>query len=108
MSRDKIKVIEFGMDDDRRSLPKSTAHGAMKIIEFDNEPDDGGKRVATARDVRDIKIIEFDGDPEVRKSPVPQKTGRRVGPVKIKEFAEDGEDRKTIGGTPNIKILEFD
>ncbi len=108
MIRDKIKIIEFGMDDDRPSLTKPTGGGAMKIIEFDNDPDDSRKRVATAGDVGHIKIIEFDDDPNTKKPPVAEKIEKRVGPVKIKEFAEDLEAREPIGGAPKIKIMEFD
>ncbi len=108
MSRDKIKIIEFGMDDDRPSLPNSTGGGAMKIIEIDNDPGDSRKWVATARDIGHIKIVEFDNDPETEKTPVPEKTKKRVGPLKIKEFDKEPETRESMGGAPKIKIMEFD
>lgn len=108
MSRDEIKIIEFGMDDDRPSLPNSTGGGTMKIVEFGNDPGDSRKRVAVARDVGHIKIIEFDNDPETEKAPEPEKTKKRIGPLKIKEFGKEPETRESTGGAPKIKIMEFD
>ncbi len=108
MSRDEIKIIEFGMDDDRPSLPNATGGGAMKIIELDKDPGDSRKRVATAGDIGHIKIVEFDNDPETEKTPVPESTKNRIGPLKIKEFGKEPETRESIGGAPKIKIVEFD
>ena len=44
MNRGKIKIIEFGMDDERPkgSPPGSAGAARMKIVEFDNEPAGGG------------------------------------------------------------------
>ncbi len=108
VSRDKIKIIEFGMDDDRPSLPNATGGGAMKIVELDKDPGDSRKRVATARDIGHIKIVEFDNDPETEKTPVPEETKKRIGPLKIKEFDKEPETRESIGDAPKIKIMEFD
>ena len=108
MSRDEIKIIEFGIDDDRPARPDSTGGGAMKIIEFGNDPGDSRKRVAAAGAIGHIKIVEFDNDPETEKTPVPEETKKRIGPLKIKEFDKEPETRESIGDAPKIKIMEFD
>ena len=108
MSSDKIKILEFRMDDDGPSLPGPTGDRAMKIIDFDHDSDDSRKRVATAKDVGHIKIVEFGNDPKTGKIRLPEKTDRRVGPVKIKEFNKEPEAQKSIGRTPKLKIMEFD
>lgn len=108
MNRDKIKILEFGLDDDGPSRRRPTGDGAMKIIEFDKTPDDSRKRVATAKDVGHIKIVEFGNEPEPRKIRMSEKIERRVGPMKIKEFDKEAAARESIAGTPKIKIVEFD
>lgn len=108
MSRDEIKIIEFGIDDDRPARSDSTGGGAMKIIEFGNDPGDSRKRVAAAGAIGHIKIVEFDDDPETERTPVPEKTKKRIGPLKIKEFGKEPETRESTGGAPEIKIVEFD
>ena len=110
MSRDNIKIIEFGMEDDSPPSANPAGGREMKIVEFDNDPHDSQARVATAKDVGHIKIIEFDDDPKTEKTPMPEKPRKLVGPVKIKEFdkEEEAEARESSGGAPKIKILEFD
>jgi hypothetical protein len=110
VSRDKIKIIEFGMEDDGPSPADSAGGAAMRIIEFDNDPQESQTRVATAKDVGHIKIVEFDDDSKTKKAPMPEKPRKPVGPVKIKEFdkEEEAETRGPGFGAPKIKIMEFD
>ncbi len=110
MSRDKIKIVEFGVDDDGPSPPAASGDRGMKIIEFDNEPGDGGKRVATAKDVGQIKIIEFDDEPRDKKASPPEPPRQTVGAIKIKEFGKEAEAeaREPSSGERKIKIVEFD
>lgn len=116
MSRDKIKIIEFGMDDG--SPPPAETGGGVKVVEYGDDRGGGRKRVATAADVGRIKIVEFDDDREAGNTPPPERPAppapaarpakRTVGPVKIRDFDKESEDRKTPGGGPRIKIMEFD
>lgn len=110
MNRGKIKIIEFGMDDDDPSPKDVSGGGGLKIIEFDNEPQESPKRVATAKDVGHIKIIEFDDDRTAKRAPPPERPRRAVGPVKIREFdkEDEPEGRGSIGVGAKIKIVEFD
>ncbi len=98
MNRDRIKIVEFDMDDEKSTAPATPG--------------------ATAKDIGPIKIIEFDDDatpakfrePEVgpeapRKSKAPRRT---VGPIKIIEFDKEQDAYETVGGAPKIKIMEFD
>ena len=39
---------------------------------------------------------------------MPEKTKKRIGPLKIKEFGKEPETRESTGGAPEIKIVEFD
>jgi hypothetical protein len=112
VSRDKIKIIEFGMDQDSPSPTGASGSGLVKIKEFGDDRAEARTRAATAKDIGPIKIIEFDDGPQTRK-PKPQaappaKAGKRVGPVKIKAFDEEREAEVSIGGAPKIKIMEFD
>ena len=119
MDRSKIKIIEFGKDDDRPGAPAVEAGGArgMKIVEFDDEPDRGPRRPSRPREVGRIRIVEFDDDPPARRAPpeLDPSSGApaprtRVGAIKIKEFDEDGRERPggTGRGGPRIRIVEFD
>ena len=119
MDRGKIKIIEFGMDDERpKGSPSSSAGAArMKIVEFDNEPAGGGGRAATRSEPGRIRIVEFDDEkPRARSErPSPPEWGpsvsrARVGAIKIKEFDDEGQERARggAGATSRIKIVEFD
>jgi len=117
MNRNDIKIVEFGMDGEEMPAP-TEAGGTIKVVEFDNDREDGPKRVVTAADVGSIKIIEFDDNgkavasrgPDRRPEPATESKPSRtaVGPIKIVEFDKDGEGHETAGGAAKIKILEFD
>ena len=142
MERDKMKIIEFGRDggDPSRPAPAGGAPGGvrdrgpgtrphradtgpdaparMKIIEFDGDEPEGGRRPATAaREIAHIRIVEFEGgEPRTervsRPAPARAHSGApvRVAPIKIREFGEehDARSRGAGGKGPKIKILEFD
>ncbi len=108
MNRDKIKIIEFGKEEESPPQPDSARDATIKIVEFDNDPADSPKRVATAKDIGHIKIIEFDDDPKTKASSAPEQRAARVGPVSIKEFDKDAEVDEPTGRPPKIKIMEFD
>ena len=119
MDRGKIKIIEFGKDEEspRASTPEFGGARSMKIVEFDNEPASGGGRAAVKPEPGRIRIVEFDDDrPRTkaeRASPPewgPSTSRARVGAIKIKEFDDEGQERpRGSGGTASrIKIVEFD
>ena len=137
MERDRMKIIEFGRDGEgasrrapsgevpggarkrgsagTRPLRADAGPGAparMKIIEFD-----GGGPATAAREVAHVRIIEFDGGaPRTegvgRPAPGRKRSGPpvRVGPIKIREFGEEGDVRSssTGGKGRKIRIMEFD
>lgn len=118
MDRDKMKIIDFGMDESRpprgTSATGASSGPAMKIVDFDGDSGHDRKhRVNTGH----VKIVEFnDDEPEARlenrpataeKRPAPKV---RLGPIKIREFGREEETRPryTKGKAPQIKIMEFD
>ena len=119
MDRGKIKIIEFGKDDENPRAPMADSRHArgMKIVEFDNEPTGGGRRAGAKPEVGRIRIVEFDDDrPRARAEPAsppewgPSASRARVGAIKIKEFDDEGQERPRGGGgaASRIKIVEFD
>ena len=108
MSRDNIKIIEFGMDDDPRPASRSPDSGTRKIIEFDNDREDNRQRFMSGKNVGHIKIIEFDDEPPKKQPKEPEKPKATVGPVKIIEFDKESETLENTGGIAKIKIIEFD
>ena len=108
MNRDKIKIIEFGMDEDTRPSEVSNDPESMKIVEFGKDREDSRPKVATGKDVRDIKIVEFDNDRSKAAPTISQQPKASVRPVKIVEFDENGEATSNKSGKPGMKILEFD
>ena len=118
MDRGKIKIIEFGKDDEspRASTPEFGGARSMKIVEFDDEPA-GGRRAATKPEPGRIRIVEFDDDrlrtKAERAAPPewgPSVSRARVGAIKIKEFDDEGQEQPRGGGgtASRIKIVEFD
>ena len=121
MERDKIRIIEFGMDAEDPSRPapagggsSRTRHGGadpagsrpgrasaapgapaqMKILEFDGgEAQRGPRREATAPELAHIKIVEFDGG-----EPRPERVSRPA-PARA-----SSRSRVRVGP---IKIREF-
>ena len=119
MDRGKIKIIEFGKDEEgpRASTPEFGGVRSMKIVEFDNEPARGGGRAVAKPEPGRIRIVEFDDDRSrttaARAAPPeggPSLSRARVGAIKIKEFDDEGQERpRGSGGTASrIKIVEFD
>jgi len=111
MDRNKIKIIEFGMDDDEGAEANTSSEAReMKIIEFDNDPPEPGNRVASAVDVKNIKIIEFDDDRKTGSTPSPRIRTEPAAAMKIKEFDKDAtaDAQERAGGRAKIKIVEFD
>ena len=119
MDRGKIKIIEFGKDEEspRASTPEFGGARSMKIVEFDSEPAGGDRRAAAKPEPGRIRIVEFDDDrPRTkaeRTSPPewgPSVSRARVGAIKIKEFDDEGQERPRGGGgtASRIKIVEFD
>ena len=96
--------------------PGAPAH--MKILEFDGGEPEGARGPATAaRELAHVRIIEFDGgEPRTegvgRPAPGRKRSGPpvRVGPIKIREFGEEGDARSPGAGGKGrkIKIMEFD
>ena len=108
MSRDKIKIVEFGLDDAPPAGSKPDDARAMKILEFDSDDRDERPTVATGKDVGPIKIVEFDDDlssPQKKANGPPQAARR---PINIKEFDQEKERTVAPGGGPKMKIVEFD
>ena len=119
MDRGKIKIIEFGKDDENPRAPMSDSGSArsMKIVEFDSEPAGGGRPAVTKPEPGRIRIVEFDDDrPRTRAERAappewgPSVSRARVGAIKIKEFDDEGQERPRGGGetASRIKIVEFD
>lgn len=124
MDRGKIKIIEFGKDDESPRAPASHARNArdtkardMKIVEFDHDPRGGGSRAPPRPEPGRIRIVEFDDDqPRTgaeRTSPPergPSASRARVGAIKIKEFDDEGKERprRAGGASSRIRIVEFD
>ena len=119
MERGKIKILEFGKDEESQRTSAGEFGGArsMKIVEFDNEPASGDRRTAAKPEPGRIRIVEFDDDrPRTkaeRTSPPewePSLSRARVGAIKIKEFDDEGQERPRGGGgtASRIKIVEFD
>ena len=95
MDRGKIKIIEFGKDEERAGGAATDSHGAgrMKIVEFDDErPRPKGERAPPP-------------------PWGPSASRARIGAIKIKEFDDEGNERPRAGGgagAARIKIVEFD
>ena len=114
MARDGIRIVEFG--EDGEELPAAgTAAGSddgkgMKIVEFDNAPDEGRAAVATAESIGPVKIVEFDDDAPSRPAPPRETPQAAPKAIKIRDFgAEADADRQDgTGAGPKIKVKEFD
>lgn len=101
-----------------RANAGSSAPVHMKILEFDDGEPEGARGSATAaREAARIRILEFDGgEPRTegvgRPAPGRKHSGSpvRVGPIKIREFGEEGDARSPGAGRKGskIKIMEFD
>ena len=119
MDRGKIKIIEFGKEDDSLGAPAAGSGGTrpVKIVEFDDDPGGGARRSPGPKEVGRIRIVEFDDGPPAAggqrafmpsdEVPTPRP---RIGSIKIKEFGEEGKERPRGAGrgSPRIKIMEFD
>ena len=119
MDRGKIKIIEFGKDDDSPGAPAAGTGGTrpMKIVEFDDDPGGGTRRPPGPKEVGRIRIVEFDDAPPAASGqraftpsdevPTPRP---RIGSIKIKEFGEEDKERPRGTGRAGsrIKIMEFD
>ena len=113
VNRDKIKIVEFGMDDDAAPSPRSSGGKDIRIIKFDDDKTDDRQQIATAESIGHIKIIEFEderGRGSAKAATLPKPPRKALPPVKIKEFDKDEDNaRRTKGaGFSKIKIMEFD
>ncbi|MCY4396862.1 MAG: hypothetical protein OXC10_17180 [Rhodospirillaceae bacterium] len=116
MGRDEIKIVEFDGDDDRSPAGRPGEKTGMKIVEFDNDREDGRKTVATAQDIGHIKIVEFDDDSPSgqsgpsRQSGPPEPSRPAARAIKIRDFGADAEAgrQSEAGKGPKIKVMEFD
>ncbi len=116
MDRDKIKIVEFGMDDESRPKSRLAESETMKVVEFGDEWEDGRQRPVTGNDVGHIKIVESRGGPPAESHGVPpkaqpKKTGKMkamAGQMKIVEFDQESEETGSLGRNSKIKIIEFD
>lgn len=111
VSRDKMKILEFGTDEEIPPPPGARDDNAMKIVEFDGAPGEGQQKVATAKDIGQIKILEFGDENKVAKpkaAPLADRPRKSVGAVKIKEFGEETEGEEPSSAESKIKIMEFD
>ncbi len=122
MDRGKIKIIEFGKDDESPRTSGSNAGSArdmkgmkdiergmkrdMKIVEFDHDPPGGGERASTRPEVGRIRpevgrirIVEFDDDR-------PRTKAERTSPPEWRPSASRARAGAIKIGA--IKIKEFD
>lgn len=107
MSRDDIKIIEFGMEDEPQPK-RHTAEPGIKIVEFDNDLRQASPHVVTGNDVGHIKIIEF-GDDAAKSPPSKASNPKRAArAIKIVEFDDEPTTATAPHAAPKIKIMEFD
>ena len=120
MKHGKIKIIEFGKDEEPAggAATGARAAGRMKIVEFDDDAPGAAQRGPARPPVAAIRIVEFDDErprPKGERAPPPPRgpsaSRARIGAIKIKEFDDEGNERARGGGhagTARIKIVEFD
>ena len=129
MAGDGIKIVEF--DDDGEGSPAARPGAGrvagpvagpvsgpvsdrggktgMKIVEFDNDRDEGRAAVATPENIGPVKIVEFDD--EGPSGPPPRETPKAAPKaIKIRDFGAEAEaGRKGDAGSGSkIKVMEFD
>jgi len=119
MDRGKIKIIEFGKDEEHAGGVATDSRGAerLKIVEFDDDAPGAAKSGPARPPVGPIRIVEFDDErprPKGERTPPPwgpSASRARIGAIKIKEFDDEGNERPRAGGgagAARIKIVEFD